>query len=409
MHIPASHANAVRLYGPEFAVDPAGTYRRIRAEHGPVAPALTEGDVPIWVVLGYREVHHVLSSPRIFGRDSRRWNLWDEIPDDWPMRPILSWIPAVIFFEGAEHTRRANAISDALEATDHTDLARICERTADQLINEFVTEGKADLIEQYANQIPIRVLARLYGLPESQVGGMATDLLATTTSDAGALDAFGRIMERMGQLIADHRGTSRSGLTARLVSHPAALSDEELGVDMYVMITLGQQPTADWIGNTLRLMLLDDDFSLTLQGGRSSVDRALNEVLWKDSPIQQMMGRWATQDCELGGQRIRKGDMLGIGVGAANADPQVQPDAFGNGSANRAHMSFACGEHSCPVGAPEIAEVIARTAIEVLLDRIPDVQLAVGEQRLNWKPTATMRGLEALPVVFTPVYAGVRR
>jgi cytochrome P450 len=351
----------------------------------------------------------VLSSPRIFGRDSRRWNLWDEIPDDWPMRPILSWIPAVIFFEGAEHTRRANAISDALEATDHTDLARICERTADQLINEFVTEGKADLIEQYANQIPIRVLARLYGLPESQVGGMATDLLATTTSDAGALDAFGRIMERMGQLIADHRGTSRSGLTARLVSHPAALSDEELGVDMYVMITLGQQPTADWIGNTLRLMLLDDDFSLTLQGGRSSVDRALNEVLWKDSPIQQMMGRWATQDCELGGQRIRKGDMLGIGVGAANADPQVQPDAFGNGSANRAHMSFACGEHSCPVGAPEIAEVIARTAIEVLLDRIPDVQLAVGEQRLNWKPTATMRGLEALPVVFTPVYAGVRR
>lgn len=409
MHIPASHANAARLYGPDVTIDPAEVYRRIRTEHGPVAPALTEGDVPIWVVLGYREVHHVLSNPRIFGRDSRRWNLWDEIPEDWPMRPILSWIPAVIFFEGAEHTRRAGAISDALEATSHTDLSRICERTADQLIDEFASEGKADLIEQYASQMPIRVLARLYGLPESQVADMAADLLATTNSDAGALDAFQRIMARMGQLIADHRGTSRNGLTARLVNHPAALTDEELSVDMYVMITLGQQPTADWIGNTLRLMLLDDDFSLTLQGGRSSVDHALNEVLWKDSPIQQMMGRWATQDCDLGGQRIRKGDMLGIGVGAANADPQVQPGTFGTVSTNRAHMSFACGEHSCPVGAPEVAEIIARTAIEVLLDRIPDVQLAIGGDQLRWKPTATMRGLEALPVLFAPASAGARR
>ena len=56
-----------------------------------------------------------------------------------------------------------------------------------------------------------------------------------------------------------------------------------------------QQPTANWIGNTLRLMLTDDRFALTLSGGRRSVGQALNEVLWEDTPTQNFIGRWAVQ------------------------------------------------------------------------------------------------------------------
>jgi cytochrome P450 len=174
---------------------------------------------------------------------------------------------------------------------------------------------------------------------------------------------------------------------------------------MFVLIIFAQAPTTDWIGNTMRLMLIDDHFSLTLQGGRTSVDQALNEVLWKDTPIQQAIGRWPLQDYELGGQRIGRGDMLVLGLASANADPQVRPGSFGNMGANRAHMSFSHGEHACPVGAPEIAEGIARTAVEVLLDRIPDVELAVPADLLRWKETSIMRGLESLPVTFTPTAA----
>jgi cytochrome P450 len=317
--------------------------------------------------------------------------------------PIVSWAPSVLHSEGAEHQRRAGAISDALEATNATELGRICQRTADQLIDAFAGDGKADLIPQYAQQMPIRVLSRLHGLPEAQTEDMASDLLATSLAGEEAIGAHQRILGRVLQLITEHREGSRTGLTARLVRHPAGLSDEELMVDMFVLMIIGQQPTADWIGNTLRLMLLDDQFSLTLQGGRSSVDQALNEVLWKDTPIQQMVGRWATQDYELAGRRIRKGDLLIPALASANADPQVRPDSFGNVGTNRAHMSFAHGEHSCPVGAPEIAEAIARTAIEVLLDRLPDVELAIPASLVRWKETAIMRGLHSLPVTFTPV------
>jgi cytochrome P450 len=406
MRIPPSHVNAARLYGPEFAIDPAEVYARIRREHGRVAPVLLDGDVPAWLVLAYREIHHVTSNPQIFARRSQGWNLWSEIPDDWPLRPIVTYMPSHIHAEGAERQRRAAAIGDALEATDPTEVARVSEKTADQLIDEFAGDGKADLIAQYAVKLPMMVLSRLYGFPESQIPGLTADLLTmSTATDSSAVEANQRVMAMLAELVKTHRERPGAGLTGRLVKHSAGLTDTELVVDMFVLLIFGQAPSTDWIGNALRLMLIDDHFSLTLQGGRSSVDQALNEVLWKDTPIQQAIARYPTQDYELAGQRIAKGDMLILGLASANADPQVRPESFGNIGANRAHMSFSHGDHACPVGAPEIAEGMARTAVEVLLDRIPDVELAIPADLLRWKETSIMRGLESLPVTFTPTAA----
>jgi cytochrome P450 len=67
-------------------------------------------------------------------------------------------------------------------------------------------------------------------------------------------------------------------------------------------------------------------------------------------------------------------------------------------------MSFSHGEHGCPYPARELAEIIAQTAVEVLLDRLPDVRLAVAANALVWRPSFLMRGLSALPVTFTPTY-----
>jgi cytochrome P450 len=406
MRIPSSHVNAERLYAIEFAFNPAEVHATMRREHGRVAPVLLIGDVPAWLVLAYRELHHVTSNPHIFSRASRHWNLWDQIPSDWPLIPLVVPQASLVYSEGADHQRRQGAVSDALEATDRIEVSLLCEQTADQLINSFVGDGKADLIAQYAQQLPIITLSRLYGLPEAQIAGMMSDLaVLATAAGPEVITAHQRIMDRLAHLVKESRDNPGSTLTGRLVRHPAGLADDELTMDMLVLMAYGQPATADWIGNTLRLMLIDDDFSLSLQGGRSSAGQALNEVLWKDTPIQQTFARWLTQDYELAGQRLTKGDMLILGLASANADPHVRPGSFGNVGANRAHMSFSHGEHACPVGAPEIAEVIARTAVEVLLDRIPDVGLAVPPAALRWKETPVVRGLESLPVTFTPAVA----
>jgi cytochrome P450 len=414
MRVPPSHRDAAQLHGPEFAIDPAAAYLAIRRRHGPVAPVLLDGNIPAWLVVAYREVHQVTSNPQLFGRDSRRWNLRDQIPADWPLLPFLAWDPTAVYAEGEEHQRRAGGIGDALDSVDHAELARICQRTADQLIDSFIGDGKADLIAQYARQLPIRVMARLYGLREDEIPGFAADLLAADLLAAdlradAAGGAHARGVARMHQLVGELRGQPGIGLASQLVNHPSAGSVEELAADMYLVLRNAQRPTADWIGNTLRLMLTDDHFSLLLQGGRSSADYALTEVLWKDPPVQNVLGRWAVRDCELGGRRIHEGDLVILGLAAANADPQVRPDSFSEAGANRAHMSFAHGEHSCPEAATEMAEIIARTAVEVLLDRMPDADLAVAPEALEWRPSAAVRGLAALPVTFTPATAAKDR
>jgi cytochrome P450 len=401
------HVDAVRLSAAQIADDPSQLYHAMRRRHGGVVPVLLDGDVPAWFVLGYREVHLVTSNSQLFARDCRRWNAWHQIPSDWPLMPYVGWTPSVMFAEGVEHQRRAGAIGDALDAIDRAQLMSICERVADQLVDVFAPDGAADLIAQYAQQIPIRVVAHLFGMPDSAIPALVRDIADSLDVGGKANDAMLRLQRWMQQLVRQARETPGPDVPSRLIAHPARLTDEEIVIDLLVLTSAAQQPTANWIGNTLRLMLVDDQFSMTLQGGRSSATQALNEVLWKDTPTQNFIGRWAVQDHELGGRQIRRGDLLILGLAGANSDPQVHPDTYAESAMNRAHMSFGHGEHGCPFPAPELAELIAKSAVEVLLDRVPDVELAVPADALRWRPSVWMRGLFSLPVRFTPT-VGVR-
>lgn len=67
---------AVHLYGGRFQDEPARLYREMRRDHGPVAPIVLPGDIPAWLVLGYRELHQLTGDPVLFSRDSQLWNQW---------------------------------------------------------------------------------------------------------------------------------------------------------------------------------------------------------------------------------------------------------------------------------------------------------------------------------------------
>jgi len=398
----------IRLYGQQFQADPAALYAQIRQEFGPVAPVLLDGDLPAWFVSGYREVHQVTSDSQLFGRDTRRWNAWPQVPGDWPLLPYVAHNASVMFTEGPEHRRRAGAISDALAGVDQFELGTHCERIADNLIDAFAGTGEADLIAQYATQIPLLAVAKMFGMPESETPDLVRDVATSLDAGPDAMDAHLRVRASMARLLAHKREVPGADVPSQLLAHPSHLSDEEILNDLIVVTAAAQQPTANWIGNTIRLMLTDARFAMTLSGGRGSVGQALNEVLWQDTPTQNFIGRFATRDTQLGNQRVRAGDLLILGLAAANADPLVRPNASSGSAGNRAHMSFGHGEHGCPYPAPEVAEVIAKKTVEVLLDRLPDLGLAVHADSLTWRPSVWMRGLESLPVTFTPIYVAAR-
>ncbi|MGP4044223.1 cytochrome P450 [Streptomyces sp. 2A115] len=405
----------VSLGGPRFRTEPAELYRELRREHGAVAPVLLDGDVPAWLVLGYRELHQVTGDPVLFSRDSGLWNQWHRIPDDWPLLPMIGrGQSSVLYTVGERHRERAAVISDALEAVDPFELRAHAERFADELIDAVCAKGETDLVADYAALLPVRVLATLFGFADEQGPDLVGALNAMINGREGAIAGQLHVAASMARLVADRAARPTDDVVSRMLaagharhSHwgSGGLTHEEITQDIMVMMAAGHQPTADWIGNSLRLMLTDDRFAASLFGGRHSVPEAMNEVLWEDTPTQNVAGRWASRDTRLGGRAIHAGDLLLLGLQGANHDPQVRTHGSALTGGNSAHFSFGHGEHRCPFPAQEIAEVIARTGIEVVLDRLPDIDLAVPAESLTRRPSPWLRGLTELPVRFTPVPA----
>ncbi|MDT0328641.1 cytochrome P450 family protein [Nocardiopsis lambiniae] len=380
------HAEAPRLHGPEAERDPVALFARLRAL-GPVAPVLLEGDVPAWFVSGPRELRQVMGRPEWFSRDCRRWNHRDRIGADHPLRPHVTWTPALAFAEGAEHRARVDAIGDALAAVDLIDLRDLSHRVAGHLVDRFAGRGRADLVVDYARQVPARVLARLYGIAEDSAP--IADLVAAT----GAGPARRRLHGHLVELLRDRRRLPRADVPSRLASHRRAASTEEVALDLLLISTAWQTSTADWIADTLRLILVDAAFAADLGAGRITVSRALDEVLWRDTPARNILGRWAVQDCELGGRRIRRGDLLVVGLAAAGMDRPA---------GERPRLFFGHGEQGCPHPAPRMAATIAGTAVEVLLDRLPDMWSTPPPHGSDRRPSPWAGGPLHLPVTFDP-------
>lgn len=393
----------VPLHGPEFQTDPAALYRAMRAEHGPVVPVTMEGGVPAWLVVGYRELHQVLNETDVFQRSSERWNSWDLVPPDWPLSPLVMRSPTILYAEGAEHRRRSGAVNDALAAVDAHELRTNVTRMADRLIDEFCASDGVDLRTAYAARLPAQALGWIYGLDDA--GGDHLAEVMTTMIDGGpdTMKARESLIGLMADIVTRRRAAPGPDLVSRMLAHPAGYTVEEIILELIVVLGGGNQPTSEWLGNALRLMLTDDRFAASIVGARSSAREALNEVLWEDTPTQIYAARYAVHDVQLGGTSIRGGDMLLLGLAAANHDPDVRsaPTAAGD-RGNHAHLSFSHGAHGCPYPAQEIAEAITITGIEVLMDRLPDLELAIPAHELRWRPSPWVRGVTSLPVTFTP-------
>lgn len=386
------------LYGPHMGGDdmPA-LYEDLRARYGPVAPVAIAEGVEVWLVLGHRELLHLTRSEQDFSHDPRHWNRLREgrIPADSPLLPFVGWRPALLFADGVQHRRMRAAVSAALAAVNGHELRRTARALAERLIDSFAADDEADLVGQYARALPMQVIAVLLGFSPDTGRRFAAASAQTVQSTRDSADGSRRLAGILGAHVADKRSRPGDDITSALLRHPARLSDEEVMHNLIVMFVAGNQTTANWIATTLRILLCDPAFRSSVTRGHLSIDDALDLVLWRWPPTQNFPARYATRDLEFGGRQVRAGDMLILGLAAANADPAVRAGAEPI-TGNRSHLAFGAGPHACPAQDP--ARLITRSAIDTLRHRLPDVELAVPEADLAWISSPWTKGLATLPV-----------
>ena len=386
------------LYDKEFATDPNAVYEHLR-QYGAAAPVELYPGVRATLVTSYAAALDVLRTPETFSKDSRRWKDLNSgsIAPDSPALPMMAPRPNALLTDGAEHARLRSAISDSLDQVDPVALRGYVERSADLLIDRFAGLGEADLVADYARTLPLLVFNELFGSP-AEFGNRLVAGMSGIFDGVDAERANQELTACMLELVALKRTRPGADITSWLMAHPARLTDEEMLHQLVLLMGAGTEPQLNLITNALRLLLSDDRFAGSLAGGTLPVDDALDEVLWTDPPMANYAVHFPVRDVELAGVRLPEGDPVVISFSAANTDPALTAE---HRAGNRAHLAWSAGPHSCPAQSP--ARLIATVAVEKLLDRLPDLELALPTDELTWRPGPFHRALAALPVRFPPV------
>ncbi|MFH9859399.1 cytochrome P450 [Streptomyces sp. NPDC017202] len=395
---PAHHSGArVPLHGPEFAADPQAYYSYLR-HYGPTAPVELAPGVEATLVTDYATALQLLQDSGSFRKDARRWRHFNEgkISPDSPVAPVLAYRPNCMFSDGAEHLRLRQAVTDSMARVDTRKLSHTTEQVSNYLISQFGSRGSADLLGDYAKQLPLFVFNELFGCPPD-IGDRVVYGISGMFDGVNAERAMGVLFGAVGELVALKRVKPGDDVTSWLMEHQAALTDEEMVHQLALLLVGGNEPLRNLIGNTLHRLLTHDAYAN--QGGL--IDEAIDDTLWENPPMQNLAPHYPAADMEFAGQKFQAGDLVLVSFAAANTGPALT--AARQAGSNRAHLAWSAGPHACPSKDP--ARQITVTALENLLNRLPDVELAVPEESLTWRPGPFNRGLVALPARFTPVAA----
>lgn len=368
-------------------------WEQLRSQYGGLAPVEITPGVPGWLLLGYKENLQVLRDQTYFSADPRPWS-----PSGVP--PART---GALTRDGDEHQRLRLPIVDALASVGTPQLVPVVERAAVHLIGKVESAGSADLIGEYAAPLPALILNELFGLPDSY-GHLLADLTARLWSGdpARAEPAALAVRAYFQGLVARKRAEPGKDITSLVLEHPHGLTDDEAVEALSLLWETGHEPTTHLIGNALLKLLEDPNVWTAYLGGTLTPEDFVDYVMWTDSPIRMLAGRYSTMDIRFAGARIRQGEPLLFGFASAHTDPSVArgaDDAMAL-AGNRSHLSWGAGAHRCPATA--FARELVRTAIDTVVDRMRGMVMAVEPAELRWRSSLSVHGLVELPVWFTP-------
>ncbi|WP_327243151.1 cytochrome P450 [Streptomyces sp. NBC_01320] len=396
------------ILSPAFAADPYGAYRTMRES----APLIHHEATDSYLVSRYEDVERVF-------KDKAGEFTTDNY--DWQIEPVHG--RTILQLSGREHAVRRALVAPAFRGTDLQEkFLPVIERNARELIDTFRHTGEADLVGGFATRFPVLVIADMLGLDRAdhdRFHAWYTTVIAFLGNLAGdpEVAAAGERTRQefaayMIPVIQQRRGALGDDLLSALCAAEVdgvRMSDEDIKAFCSLLLAAGGETTDKVIASVFANLLTHPEQLAAVREDRSLIDRAFAETLRYTPPVHMIM-RQAATEVELSGGTVPAGATVTCLIGSANRDESRyhEPDRFDlfrtdltsttAFSAAADHLAFALGRHFC-VGAL-LARAEVETAVNQLLDAMPDLRLADGFTPAE--QGVFTRGPQLLPVRFSP-------
>ncbi|WP_457519165.1 cytochrome P450 family protein [Streptomyces sp. TE33382] len=410
---------APELFTWEFATDPYPAYAWLR-EHSPVHRTTLPSGVEAWLVTRYADAKQALADSRLSKNPAHHAEpAHARGKTGIPGERKAELMTHLLNIDPPDHTRLRRLVSKAFTPRRVAEFAPRVQELTDRLIDNFIEEGKADLIHDFAFPLPIYAICDLLGVPREDQDDFRDWAGMMIRHGGGPRGGVARSVKKMRGYLAELIHRKREGLGAggedddlisgliRAGDHGEHLTENEAAAMAFILLFAGFETTVNLIGNGTYALLRHPGQRALLERALDAGDTELlatgvEELLRYDGPVELATWRFATEALTLGGRDIAAGDPVLVVLAAADRDPDRfdDPDTLDLARRDNQHLGYGHGIHYC-LGAP-LARLEGQAAIATLLRRLPDLRLAGEPTDLRWRGGLIMRGLRTLPVEFTP-------
>lgn len=290
---------------------------------------------------------------------------------------------SLLELEAPEHTRLRRLVLHAFTSRRIAGLAADIHAICADLLADL-PKGEFDLIPAFCAQVPVRVIARLLGVPEA----MGDDLLRWSSAmvamyqagrDRKIEDAANTAAIEFTQFLSDYiesrRNDPRDDLITELIAAEAegqTLSMDEMIGTCVLLLNAGHEATVHSIGNAVKCLIETGSVAAL---GPDTIDGTVEELL-RFTPPLHMFTRYAYEEVNVGGHVLQPGDEIALMLGAAGRDGAMfsDPHHFDPTRKKPAHLAFGGGLHFC-VGAP-LARLEMQIALPALFAHAPGLRIA---------------------------------
>jgi cytochrome P450 len=404
-------------FSPEFQANPYPVLAKARSE----CPIFYYAPLNFWAITRYEDVSKIIGDYKTFS--SRAFGVVP-VPEQFADRVPSNFFSLVLIAsDPPSHTVLRKNAQKALTRPRIAAMESTIRAISDELIDSFIDEGHCDIVGQFTNELTLRTIVQMVGLPEEDLPRFrewSRDVVALITpraltdgedapskpmSEAERLERYGRIADARDYfraLVDSRRVEPREDLVSALVAvrddeGNDALDRERIVSHLSEVITAGSITTSNLMAQMVRLFDANPDQFELVKREPELMEGAVEEAL-RHSGSTLGVFRVATQEVKIGDVTIPAGSLVWACYASTGRDERrfPDPDRFDIRRIDaEEHLEFGIGRHFC-LGAP-LARLETRIGMQRLFERIPGIRVT-SQQKLEYVPALVTSSLRALQV-----------